>query len=278
MHRRDRGAVTPVLLASFMLVFTVITVWMWFSREWRPAQMSVHSKGVDKMITYIVGAAGFIFIIGHLVLSKFIMNRSKPDGQPWKPMSHGAETFFTIAPVILMVLVSEIGTIVIGAPVWNEVYTHEPGDVEVEITGMQYEWVARYAGADGKWGKRVVEKFDSADNPLALDPKDKDGKDDIVSRGVVYLPAGKPVWFNIRSWDVLHSFNIPEFRTKQDAVPGIYTHTRVTPLKPTENGKPIEVACAEICNFGHYKMKAKVIVKTPEDFAKWLETTTKFGD
>lgn len=275
MYRRNRGSASGPMLASFLILFTIFTVWMLLSKErqWRPPVMSEHGKGVDAMITYIIVAAGAIFIIGHLVLSKFIFSYGKAGSEPFKPMSKKSETLFTIGPVVFMVAVSEIGVLVIGAPVWNEVYTKKPGDLEIEINAKQYEWTARYAGKDGKWGKRVIEKYDAVENPLALDPKDKDAKDDIVS-AVLVLPAGRPVWFNIRSWDVLHSFNIPVFRSKQDAVPGIYTHTRVTPTTPGT----AEIACAEICNFGHYKMKAKVIVKSQEDFAKWLENATTFGE
>ncbi|MCE9583824.1 MAG: hypothetical protein K8T20_15180 [Planctomycetes bacterium] len=271
MPRRNSGSASALLLASFLLIFTAATVGaMIYKKCYLPPVMSHHGIGVDKMIMYIIFAAGFIFVVGHLVLSKFIVTYSGTGGESYKPMSHRAELFFTFGPVILMVAVSEIGVLVIGAPVWHEVYTQQPDDLVIEITAKQYEWTARYPGKDGKFGLRDIKQYDETENVLALDKHDKTGKDDIVSRGLLVLPAGKGVWFNIRSWDVLHSFNIPVFRTKQDAVPGIFTHTRVV---PTTVGTA-EIACAQICSAGHYRMKAKVLIKSPEDFAKWLSEQT----
>lgn len=69
----------------------------------------------------------------------------------------------------------------------------------------------------------------------------------------------------IRGRDVLHSFSIPEFRVKLDAVPGITGGMNFTPLRPGE----YEIACAELCGMGHYRMGGRVFVHTPEDFDAW---------
>ena len=95
-----------------------------------------------------------------------------------------------------------------------------------------------------------------------------DAKDDIVVRGAVYLPVGRGAWINIHSWDVLHSFNVPVLRAKQDAVPGLTTHTRIVPTAPGR----YEIACAEICGPGHYRMRGFVNVKSKEDFEKWVKS------
>jgi cytochrome c oxidase subunit 2 len=270
MPRRNTGSASGLMLATFLLIFMVCTVGAMLYKRWLPPVMSLHGAGVDRMIMYIICAAGFIFIVGHLVLSKFIVSYGGTAGATYKPMSHRAELFFTFGPVVLIIAVSELGVLVIGAPVWHEVYTQQPDDMVIEITAKQYEWTARYPGKDGKFGARDIKQYDDVENVLALDKHDKAAKDDIVSRGLLVLPAGKGVWFNIRSWDVLHSFNIPVFRTKQDAVPGIFTHTRVV---ATSVGTA-EIACAQICSAGHYTMHAKVLVKSPEDFAKWLSQQT----
>lgn len=263
-----RGAVSAYLLASLLILFTILTVGAFFTLKWRPPVASEHGKGVDNMITYIIFAAGTIFVVGHLVLSAFLIRFRKKDGPAFRPMSHKTELLFTIAPVVFMVAVSEIGVLVIGGPVWSQVFTQQPDDLIVEVTAKQYEWLTRYPGKDGRFGRKHAELFDETDNPLGLDPKDADAKDDIIVRGAVYLPVGRGAWINIHSWDVLHSFNVPVLRAKQDAVPGLTTHTRIVPTAPGR----YEIACAEICGPGHYRMRGFVNVKSKEDFEKWLKS------
>ncbi|MCC6741706.1 MAG: hypothetical protein IT452_21890 [Planctomycetia bacterium] len=278
MRRGERGAAGGLVLALFLAAIAVAVVALWFWRGWLPPQASEQARGVDRVISYIAAAAGLILVGGHFVLARFVLASRREGGPAYRPAGRRAELLLSVIPVAVMVAVTEVGTMVLGAPVWKDVHTRQPGDLEVEITGMQYEWLARYPGGDGQWGRRDIEEFDGAINPLALDPRDRAGKDDIVSRGVIVLPAGRGVWFSIRSWDVLHGFNVPAFRLKQDAVPGMVTHLRLVPSAPTPPGAPLEVACAELCSSGHYRMKAKVIVLSPEDYAKWLETAPRFGD
>ena len=105
----------------------------------------------------------------------------------------------------------------------------------------------------------------SSDNPLGMDPDDPDGKDDITSVNQFHVPVGKDVIVQISSKDVIHSFNIPVLRVKQDAIPG----GRI-PIwfKATQAGH-FELACAQLCGLGHYRMRADVLIDTPEEFAKW---------
>ncbi|KAF0246746.1 MAG: cytochrome c oxidase subunit [Planctomycetota bacterium] len=266
--RSQRGAVSAWLLSSLLILATILTVGAFFVLKWRPEVASEHGRGVDRMITYIIFAAGFIFVVGHLVLSTFLVKFGGKGTAAYKPMTHKTEMLFTIGPVVFMVAVSELGVLAIGGPVWNQVYTHKPDDLVVDITAKQYEWISRYPGKDGKFGRKRPDLFDDQENPLGLDRKDPDAKDDIVVRGAVYLPVGKGAWFNIQSWDVLHSFNVPVLRAKQDAVPGLTTHTRIV---PTAVGR-YEISCAEICGPGHYRMRGFVNVKSEADFAKWLKS------
>jgi cytochrome c oxidase subunit II len=249
-----------------LILFTVLTVGAFFCLKWHLPLASEHGRGVDKMIMYIIFAAGFIFIVGHIVLSTFVVRYSSAETEAYKPIGKKAELLFTLIPVVFMVAVSEIGVAALGGPVWNQVYTQRPDDLVVEITAKQYEWISRYPGRDGKFGRKRAELFDGAENPLGLDKDDPAAIDDIVIRGAVYLPQGRGVWLNIQSWDVLHSFNVPVLRTKQDAVPGMTTHTRITATVPGR----YEISCAEICGPGHYRMRGFVVVKTEAEFAKWL--------
>jgi heme/copper-type cytochrome/quinol oxidase subunit 2 len=82
----------------------------------------------------------------------------------------------------------------------------------------------------------------------------------------LYLPKGRPVVFKLRSLDVIHSFFVPEFSQKLDAVPGITTTLRVTPTRLGHY--PAE--CTELCGAGHSLMRAPVYVVTPDAFQRWL--------
>ncbi len=85
------------------------------------------------------------------------------------------------------------------------------------------------------------------------------------------FPINRPVELLLHSQDVTHNFFIPEFRIKQDTVPGIEMRIHFT---PNRIGK-YEVACSELCGLGHYKMRAYAYVKSQEDFDKWLREQTK---
>jgi len=95
----------------------------------------------------------------------------------------------------------------------------------------------------------------------------------------LYLPANKPIIIRLRSKDVIHSFGVPEFRVKQDAIPGLtipiwFVPDVTTAEMRSRTGKPefqYEIACAQLCGLGHYRMRGFVTVQTPEEFQKWLE-------
>jgi len=127
---------------------------------------------------------------------------------------------------------------------------------------------ARYPGPDGKYGATSVKLMDPSaggEAAVGLDSSDPAAKDDVVT-GTMYLPVGREVDLSLRSVDVIHSFFVPSLRFKQDAVPGLNIHMHFT---PTQIGE-YEIACAELCGLGHYKMHGMVHVVSQEDFNTWL--------
>ena len=90
---------------------------------------------------------------------------------------------------------------------------------------------------------------------------------------VLYLPEGQPVVFKLHALDVIHSFFVPNFSEKLDAVPGITTTVRVTPTRL--GSYPVE--CTELCGAGHSLMRAAVRVVSPETFQKWLSSQKPNG-
>src|SRR3970282_711757 len=127
---------------------------------------------------------------------------------------------------------AEIGVAVVEAvllfgfaiPLWAARIGDIPPESEsliVQVTGEQFAWNFHYAGPDGLFGRTDITLLDLQVNPLGLDRSDPAAKDDITTVNQLYLPVNKPIIVRLRSKDVIHSFGVPEFRVKQDAVPGL---------------------------------------------------------
>lgn len=121
-----------------------------------------------------------------------------------------------------------------------------------EVTARQFEWRIRYPG------------FDADGNllPLLPDPQPTD----LYAVNDLHLPSGVPVMIQLRSGDVQHAFFLPELRVKQDAVPGL-----VIPVWfQASESRTYTLLCAELCGWGHYKMKARFVAEPAEDWLAWL--------
>jgi cytochrome c oxidase subunit II len=189
---------------------------------------------------------------------------------------------------------SEIGVAVIEAvllfgfaiPLWAaRVGTMPPesDSLVVHVTGEQFAWNIHYAGPDGKFGRTDIKLIDLQSNPLGLDRSDPDAKDDVTTVNQLYLPVNKPIIVKLRSKDVIHSFGVPEFRVKQDAIPGLtipiwFIPNVTTAEMRTRTGKAefqYEIACAQLCGLGHAKMRGLVTVQSAEEFQTWMDEKVK---
>jgi cytochrome c oxidase subunit II len=171
-------------------------------------------------------------------------------------------------------------------PIWAARVDHVPPEGEalvVQVTGEQFAWNVHYAGPDGKFGRTDIKLVDLQSNPLGLDRSDPAAKDDVTTLNQLYLPVNRPIIVKLRSKDVIHSFNIPEFRVKQDAIPGFTIPTWFVPNVTTaemwtRTGNPefqYEIACAQLCGLGHYRMRGFVTVLSAADFQKWMADKVK---
>jgi cytochrome c oxidase subunit II len=135
---------------------------------------------------------------------------------------------------------------------WNFGDVDQKADtVRIEINAHQWAWDARYAGPDGKFNTQ----------------------DDIVTLNDIRVPVGRPIYLQIASTDVIHSFYLPNFRVKQDAVPGMINRLW---FHPKETGT-FEVGCAQHCGVNHYKMRAELTVLSTEDYARWASEASARG-
>ncbi len=116
--------------------------------------------------------------------------------------------------------------------------------IEVQIVAKRFAWYFRYPGLDGKFATA----------------------DDVTTRDDLRVPPERDVLFHLRSMDVLHSLFLPNYRVKQDAVPGMAIPGWFRPLRPGS----FQIMCAELCGEGHSNMGAKMQVLSAEDFRTWM--------
>jgi cytochrome c oxidase subunit II len=236
-RRKLRAALLTLALATIPAAGTALPFWLHL-----PEGVSSYSGRVDGLFRLILWITGTIFVVVEFLLLLFVFRYRRREGRRAR-YTHGnnrLEVIWTIIPAFICVVLA-----LLSRRAWAEIKQQMPHDaMEIEITGEQFAWNIRYAGPDGKLGTA----------------------DDILTLNQLHFPVGKPVVATLRSKDVIHSFFLPEFRVKQDAVPGM--STRIW-FDATRVGH-WEIACAELCGLGHYRMKGFVTVETPEEFQKWL--------
>ena len=93
------------------------------------------------------------------------------------------------------------------------------------------------------------------------------GKDDVTTINQLHLPVDKPALIYLSSKDVIHSFFLPNLRVKQDAVPGLNVPIW---FEATKTGK-YEIACAQLCGLGHYRMRGFMTIMSEDDYAAWMD-------
>lgn len=150
----------------------------------------------------------------------------------------------------------------------------------VRVTARQFNWMARYPGPDGIFGKQDINLL-SGDNPLGLIAKDAklknsdtNGLDDVLlESNEVAVPVNKPVIIHLTSLDVIHSFKVVAMRVTQDANPGMSIPFHFIPTVIGTN----QIQCSQLCGNGHYSMRGLFKVMSQADYDVWLATKPKIG-
>jgi cytochrome c oxidase subunit 2 len=251
-----------------LFVAAALLIALGFAREGRlPELASRHGASIDATIRYLLIATGVLFLLGHGVLAWFVVRYAGARAHGSPHASGRAEWRVALAPVLVMMVVAEGGVLWVGLPAFAEMYGEPPADaLAVEVVGKQFEWLVRYPGPDGVFGRTDAALVHDARNPVGLDKKDPAAKDDVVKRGELHLPVGRSALVRLRALDVIHSFTVPHFRVKQDLIPGFLGRTQFV---PTKEGR-FELACAELCGLGHYRMRGFIEVQSERDFQAWL--------
>jgi len=258
-----------VLLVVIWLITLVSTYFFIAKTWWLPVGASAAAAGIDHHFTVTFILMGAVFVAAQLALGYLVWSYRDRGSAPGKESySHGNTKLEIVWTVLTTVLF--VGMNLASSSIWaSERFRQaEANAVHVEVTGMQFAWYFRYPGPDGKFGVTKPELEDASaggEAALGMDPKDTASKDDVVS-GVMVVPVDREIEVILRSHDVIHSFFVPQMRFKQDAVPGLAIHMHFTPIQTGE----FEIACAELCGLGHYKMHGFVKVVSQEEFDKWL--------
>ncbi len=214
--------------------------------DWFPKNISTFGGDIDyvfKLIFYIVGIG---FLLGELAILFFVVQFRRRDGQKAKYISGDKwpQLGWILIPTVL-VLFLDLWIDFAGAKAYDAVKGEMPvHDVIVEVSSKQYNWIITYPGPDGVFATA----------------------DDITKENDLHVPVNKVIKVVLKSQDVIHSFFVPVLRLKQDILPGRTTDVW---FEATETGK-YEIACAELCGYGHYTMRGFLHIHSEEEYAAWL--------
>jgi cytochrome c oxidase subunit II len=208
---------------------------------WLPENVSTYGRDIDWLFELIYWITGVTFILVTVTMIAFlVIYRDRPGRRA--RYTHGntaLEILWTVVPSLILVVLTFL-----SAPAWSRIkMSMPPSDFAIEVTAKQFNWQVVYPGGDGKFG--------TGDDKAFLDE--------------IHVPVNKVVHVNLKSVDVIHSFFVPQFRMKQDAVPG---RSIMQWFEATKPGK-YELPCAELCGFGHSGMKGWIYVHSADDYKKW---------
>lgn len=241
-----------VLFTLLFLAVPVLGVWTFVKAEewglWFPPYVSSYGGDIDGLFNVILWMVAVTFVATEVLLVWLVFRYSKKDATraTFTHGNHTLEMVWTAIPALLLIIVAFS-----QMKAWTTVKIHFPEDgpytVEkplMEVYASQFDWRVRYPDAHGNFqGTDVIEvPFD------------------------ITVPAHTKVVFRLKSRDVLHSFFVPVFRLKQDAVPGMEIPMW---FEATQTGD-FDLICAELCGWGHYKMAGRIHVLPPDEFDTWL--------
>jgi cytochrome c oxidase subunit 2 len=227
-----RGSLVQLVLFAF--VASAAGVVLALVPDWLPKPASDEAGRIDFVFWFVTGICVFIFAIVASVLVYAVLKfRAKPDDDSDGPPIHGhtgLEIVWTAVPAILVTAIAIVSAIVLAK---DDAEGANP--LRVDVTAQQFFWSYSYPEFDNK------------------------------QSAVLRLPVNRSVVLRMTSKDVIHSFWVPEFRQKQDLVPGIHPTLHITPNKLGT----YPVICTELCGLGHALMRSRVVVMEPEAFERW---------
>jgi cytochrome c oxidase subunit 2 len=211
---------------------------------WFPGNASSIGGKVDSLFYVILYVTGAVFVLTEATLIVFLVRYRHREGRKasYVEGSTKAEIIWTAIPAAILVAIA-----LVSLPLWAKIKQksdYPTNAARLGIEAKQYQWNVTYPGPDGKLGS----------------------DDDFMKVDTLRLIVNRDYVIDLTARDVVHSFFVPAFRIKQDLVPGMDIKMWV---RPTKTGV-FELACAELCGLGHYRMRGLVFVETPQQHAAWL--------
>lgn len=296
---------------AFIYIITIISFVKWGDLPLMSNSASEHGPTIDNLMIISMIIIFFVQTFTQFLLHYFAYKYKGEKGKKALFFADNSklEFIWTIIPVIVLA-----GLVIYGLNTWIKVMGVDESDdpLVVELYAQQFNWKARYGGADNTLGKANVRLIDiDRANILGLDEADPNSQDDVITTEM-YLPVGKPVLFKMRSQDVLHSAYMPHFRAQMNCVPGMITQFGFTPTVTTaemrsrteivekvanineirraksddlvaEGGTALDLyefdyllLCNKICGKSHYNMQMKIVVVTQDEYNAWIAEQKDF--
>ncbi len=230
-----------------------------------PLPASAHAGELDTIMTLVHVVIAVLFI-GWLAFLIWTLIRFRRRRQP-RADAAGLRSRNPARLEAAVVAAEVVLLAVFAIPAWVALTSGPPENTSplvVRVVAEQFAWNAHYAGPDGVFGDTHVHMV-GAGNPLGLD-RSGAGADDVVTTNRIPLIKDRPVMVQLSSKDVIHSFGLPNFRVKMDAIPGMLAPVWFT---PTVAGA-FDVVCSQLCGLGHYRMRAVVEVIDEDAFARFI--------
>ncbi len=241
------------LLVTILCVASFVFAPMY--QHWLPVDVSQDGHAIDHLFYFILWLTGAVFIGTEVALFWFMLRYEQSSDRKvvFSHGSHSLEIIWTIIPAATLLFIA-----IYQMNAWAENKIRNPaagpdgilGTADdmpptVEVTARQFEWRLRYPGKNGILGDQ----------------------DDVHVVNDLRLPVQEEILVDLKSADVLHSFFLPNLRVKQDAVPGMKIPVW---FRATQKGS-FDIVCAELCGWGHYKMKGRVTFVSRGEYDEWLE-------
>jgi cytochrome c oxidase subunit 2 len=290
--------------AGLFLVAPFVPGW------WLPQNLCSFGPHVDGLFYVILAVTGFFFLLTEGIMVYAMWKYVAQPGQKstYTHGSHKLELVWTIVPAVILLFIAFA-----QVKAWSDIkyQSRMPTPDQVfEVTARQFEWRFRYPTAAQntemlkEWGKNEKGQPEPGrESALAAEWQREPHADDVHLVNEVHTWKGAKVRFYLKSRDVIHSFFLPNMRIKQDALPGkvipvwfdtagetarsnchhdaktetwVMDTILIDAVEQIDKSKQAELACAELCGWGHYKMRGIVYIHESEpDYKLWLEDAFK---
>ena len=249
---------------------------------------STQGPAIDNIIS-LVHWLMLILFVGWGIYFIYTLIRFRASKQP-KADYQGVKNHYSTYAAVGVALIEVALLIGFAFPIWASRVNDVPNSldsIQIRVVGQQFAWNIHYPGPDNIFGATKVELVDEAENPIGLDRSDENAKDDVVTINQLHIPVNRPINVLLSTKDVIHNFKLPEFRVSQDAISGMEIPVWFKATMTTEEfletakgtareGMGFEIACAQLCGLGHYRMKGYLTVHDDKGYGEWMDEQQEY--